>query len=418
MPVDAECPHCGRRYRVSSALAGKSVECQYCLAAFRIPAPRDEAPPAAARGSIASHAPARRPPPPPAPVFTPPPAPIIYAPTPRQPFNLSNPYTYVIAGCVLTFLLLVVAIASSVSSASAPAARVTRIDDSDPAPAPAVPEPEVFPELPPAAYPAPGIFLHSLRLPTGAPSTETMSLYVLMPDRPRSPLPCIFIAPAGTPCVTGNTLGPEEYPELFPYVQAGFAVCAYSLDGPLREHPSNAQILDAIDRFETARAGLLNARRAMDYITQRVPQVSSDHFYAAGHSSAATLALLLAAREPRIKAVAAYCPCLDVLEHNRDFFNQLERYRPGTIAFATNNSPITLASHMTGLPIFLFGSHDDQVVNTTLFAPFQQSVQDAGGQVTLAFVPHGDHYNAMIRDGIPAGIAFFNKIGPPSSPAP
>jgi dienelactone hydrolase len=416
MPVDAECPHCGRRYRVSSALAGKSVECEYCAYVFRVPALEPETIPGSARGPGAALAGARQPAPPPAHAVMP--QYPQYAPRPRrprQPLDLHNPYTYVIAGSVLTFLLLVLAFISSYSSTSSPHP-VTQSARADADIADPMPSTDDLPELPAASYPAPGIFLHEVHLPTGGASRESMSLYLLLPDRPRSPLPCIFIAPAGTPCVTGNTLGPDEFPELFPYVQAGFAVCAYSLDGPLGVQPTSRQVIDAVDRFELAKAGLLNARRAMDFVTRRAPQISPDHFYAAGHSSAATLALLLAAREPRIKAVAAYCPCLDVLEHNREFFNQLERYRPGTINFARNNSPLTLARQMNAVPILLFGSHEDRVVDTSTYAPFQQTVQAAGGHVSLTFVPRGDHYNAMIRDGIPGGIAFFNTQLATSTP--
>ena len=54
--------------------------------------------------------------------------------------------------------------------------------------------------------------------------------------------PCILIAPAGSTLMEGMSLGEEDQDEHVPYVQAGFVVIAYSLDGGsdemmMRIHP-------------------------------------------------------------------------------------------------------------------------------------------------------------------------------------
>ena len=53
-------------------------------------------------------------------------------------------------------------------------------------------------------------------------------------------------------------------------------------------------------------AGLANARTALEFALAKVPKLDAKRIYVAGHSSAATLALLFASHEPRIKACAAW----------------------------------------------------------------------------------------------------------------
>ena len=143
-----------------------------------------------------------------------------------------------------------------------------------------------------------------------------MTLYFYLPpgDHPPGSLPCVLIAPAGSILITGMDLGEGDRKEHLPYVRAGFAVLSYSLDGhvPDRKAASDAQIRQASQEFLAAKAGLTNAKVALEWLTARVPEVDADRIYAAGHSSAGTLALLLAENEPRIKKCAAFAPRSDV----------------------------------------------------------------------------------------------------------
>jgi dienelactone hydrolase len=351
---------------------------------------------------------------------------------PRQPLNLSNPYTYAIgAGAVMLLFLLFIAInnhlesqharEAAIAAATPPRPRQSAADAESPqdhyAPSPdappAPPSADDFPPLGPAESPAPGITLYAPgRFPTGAPSAQSMNVLVLIPEKnPRSPLPCVFVGPAGTPLITGNTFSLSgDSPELYPYVRAGFAVCMYSLDGPKPDHPTNDQVFDAYDKFRTADAGLLNARRAMDFITARAPMIDANRFFVAGHSSAATLALLVAAHEPRVKACAAYCPILDITGQNPQAWPVMEHYRPGFMSFITDHSPITFAARLTSIPVLVFGSREDHVADTANFPGFINRINAAGGHGSIAIVATGDHYQAMIQQGIPRGIALFEQV--------
>ncbi len=207
--------------------------------------------------------------------------------------------------------------------------RLNRGNQAIPAAEPAIPQPAAAsivapaPANPPAFPPRgagkiiqPGVRFFEVRAsgPTNV-ATMNMTAWVYLPEgvhEPRS-LPCVVIAPAGSIIITGMDLGDGDRAEHFPYIAAGYAVLAYSLDG----HADNvSQLSDprlppACAQFAAARAGLSNAKAAIDWMVQNFPEIDSARLYTAGHSSAGTTALLLAENEPRIKACSAFAPRSD-----------------------------------------------------------------------------------------------------------
>ena len=141
-------------------------------------------------------------------------------------------------------------------------------------------------------------------------------LWLYLPDGDHAPksLPCILIAGAGSNLITGMSLGDGDRAEHLPYVRAGFAVLAYELDGMLPEPKptDDAAFAPYIRSFVDAEAGLVNMRVAVEFATTRVPSIDPDRLFAVGHSSAATLALLVAENEPRIAACVAFAPVVDI----------------------------------------------------------------------------------------------------------
>jgi hypothetical protein len=418
------CPRCAHAYRLGNSLAGKSVECAACGAVIPVPntsvtslnaglpssIPLDHLREVLARAATAE-------------MFSRPTAIRVYLGQQRKPTLWEKPLTYAVAGIVAVAALSIAALAFSHTRKShalaldssafplAPSASLSSIvakHAGGTADSPPMPTGD-FPELPAPTTPADSVSAYRVAFPTGAPSFELMHVELLIPDHPRTPTPCVFVAPAGSPCVTGKSLTAADLPELLPYADAGFIVCGYSLDGALADDADNAQFAVATEKFQRADAGLLNLRRAIDFVSARAPQADPRLFFAAGHSSAGTLALMLAAREPRIKAVAAYCPVVDILDFNHAAIMSLDMIHPGAASFARDVSPISLANRMTSTPIFLFGSYQDQVVDPHTFAPFVAAVQAAHGHIVTSMTNRGDHYHAMIESGIPQGIAFFDQ---------
>ena len=146
--------------------------------------------------------------------------------------------------------------------------------------------------------------------------------------------------------------------EQFPYVQAGFAVVSFQIDGAVAGNAPDAVLVQGARRFKDAEAGLVNAKAALDFVLAKMANVDTDRLYIAGHSSAATLALLFAEHEPRIKACVAYAPCTDVESRLAQATAFLDQSVPGYRNFLRASSPKT---HVAALkcPTFLFHAQDD-----------------------------------------------------------
>ena len=234
---------------------------------------------------------------------------------------------------------------------------------------------------------------------------------VYLPELPpEGQLPCVLIAPAGTPLIHGMDLGRGDQAEHVPYVRAGFAVVAYSLSGPVPRGASDAQLVEGIRAFMQADAGLVNAPTALDYALARVNKIDPERVYAAGHSSAATLALLVAEHDPRVKACVAYAPVTDVPARlGPRNIDQLSRQVPGFKEFVERSSPRT---HMAKLqcPVFLFHAKNDKTVPVAESVRFANDLKKTNPKVKLVEPPTGDHYPGMIRQGIPQAIAWLKSL--------
>jgi dienelactone hydrolase len=221
---------------------------------------------------------------------------------------------------------------------------------------------------------------------------------------PRS-LPCILITGAGTDLLSGVLLegqgNPDEYIE---YVQSGFAVLVYELDGPnAGEDGDIAAMQRSLAAYRASAAGLVNARNALEYALTKVPEVNPAKIYAAGHSSAGTHALLFAAHEPRLAGVIAYAPACDVPKWFGSRLWMMSKLLPGSADFITQSSPST---HMGRIkcPTYLFHAEDDTICELAETQAFADKLQRQGTDTKLVTVPTGDHYDSMIQQGIPAAI--------------
>jgi dipeptidyl aminopeptidase/acylaminoacyl peptidase len=260
----------------------------------------------------------------------------------------------------------------------------------------------------------PGIAFQEVSVPRKDGGTSKLWVYLPEP-RPKGNLPCVLIAPAGTPLIYGNELGnfgDGSEPEHLPYVRAGFAVVAYEIDGPVRsEKPSDEEVVRAAKEFKAADAGVANTRATVDYVLAKMPFVDPNRIYTAGHSSAATLALLAAANDPRIQGVVAYAPCTDVQKRLIEATDALNSVIFGYKSFIARSSPKNNTKTLN-CPVFLFHAEDDSNVPVTETLVFAEQLKRTNPKVTLVRVPTGNHYNSMIRQGIPAGIQWLKGLKP------
>lgn len=277
-----------------------------------------------------------------------------------------------------------------------------------------------FPPLGDARPVDDGIVVHRVALGHGR---EEGRIWIYLPEKlPATPIPAVFIAPAGVPPFIGNGFGidldAQQHPEHLPYVRAGFAVVAYDTDGELLnlDDPTFDQIQRAATAFKDAQAGVRNARHAIDYVLKMVPSIDPKRLYTAGHSSAGRIALLVAESEPRIAACVAYAPVTDVerrVEQNAaDVASYLEANVTGFRDFLKDSSPVRQAAGLR-CPVFVFHSEDDTLISIADTAAFVESLKKTNPRVTFVRAKGGDHYDSMIEEGLPQGIEWLRGLEKP-----
>jgi len=257
---------------------------------------------------------------------------------------------------------------------------------------------------------ADGVICYEINVPTNIGTITKTWVYLPNNAARGARLPCVVIAPAGSILVAGMGLADSDRPEHIPMAQAGFAVIVYSLDGPLQSHPTWGDLYTAAAAFERAHAGMTDERCAVNYVLSHFPQIDPRRLYSAGHSSAANVALLAAATDPRIKGCAAYAPVFDIPENRGSgFMARLERGVPGDTQYMRHVSPSTIAG-LIKCPVLIFHADDDRTVPLADDVQVVDALKRTNRNVKFVRVLTGDHYQSMIDQGIPAGIAFFKSL--------
>jgi dienelactone hydrolase len=267
--------------------------------------------------------------------------------------------------------------------------------------------PAAVPELSAARPIQPGVLFQEALLRPGA---LPMKVWYYRPDQAKGKLPLVLVPPAGSTLIAGMDLGDGDRAEHYPCVGAGFAVGSFEIDGhvPDTQRASDAAVLKGALAFRDSRAGLNNAGAALDYLLAKSPDLDPNRIFIAGHSSAATLALLVAEHEPRIKGCVSYCGVSDVEDRLARAIPQLDRAIPGYRDFIHFSSPKTHVEKLK-CPVFLFHAQDDRNVPVSQTTGFAELLKKTNPDVTLDTSARGGHYQSMINAGIPKGIAWMQK---------
>jgi dienelactone hydrolase/phage FluMu protein Com len=308
-----------------------------------------------------------------------------------------------VGGAALVLIALVVVVVVAFVGRRPPA----RQDNVAVAPIEAKGGPAALPELSPARPIQPGVLFQEAVL---RPSALPMKVWYYRPEQAKGKLPLVLVPPAGSTLIAGMDLGDGDRAEHYPYARAGFAVGSFEIDGhvPNVQGAPDAVVLKGAREFRDAKAGLNNAKAALDYLLAKAPDVDPNRIFIAGHSSAATLALLVAEHEPRIKGCASYCGVSDVEARLAQAIPQLDRAIPGYRDFIRFSSPKTHVEKLK-CPVFLFHAQDDTTVPVSQTTTFAELLKKTNPDVTLDTSAHGGHYQSMINAGIPRGIAWMQK---------
>ena len=287
----------------------------------------------------------------------------------------------------------------------------------------APPPKTAFPELGVPARTLPsGVEAYSVRIDApGNTAGHHMQMHVLLPpgEHENASLPCVLVAPAGTPMIHGVRLTEsiDYVDEVLPYAEAGMVAIFYSIDGGLPDsvnENNEQQVMTAATKaypfFTASGAGVVNGRNALEYAIAKIPSVDPNRIYSAGHSSAGCLSLLLAAHEPRIKRCVAYAAAYDLEVRMEDMTSNflMQQMFPGIAGFIRQTSPIKNVGRFTQ-PIFVFHAVDDGNVPIGDALRFRQEMEAAGKELTFEQVPNGGHYMSMINQGIPMAIQWLKS---------
>ena len=262
---------------------------------------------------------------------------------------------------------------------------------------------------------------HEVRLPGGDKPGFAGKLWLYLPsgDHADQSLPCVLITAGGSNLLEGIHLSEYTRAEQLPYVRAGFAVLAYELDGALPggATPARPRCLNSTRRRwrGSSRLGLGWSMRsvALQFVLKKVPQVNPRRIYTAGHSSAATTAMLFAEHEPTIRGCAAYAPAINLVKH---FGAEVVQILHGAALddLTVRHAPINHESKLS-CPILLFHARDDGTVPVADTEACAERLNTLGKSVTLVVVPSGGHNDSMIREGIPRGIAWLLELAGPAA---
>ena len=283
----------------------------------------------------------------------------------------------------------------------------------------AVPVPQL-PELTASTHiPGTNSTFQYLMISQGSGPGQAMQFRVYLPATQYAPgsIPCVLLAPAGTNMLHGNPLDAGDYhDEALPYCEAGMAVVCYSLDGEMTAEPTDGDrayglaLATGYRQFTAAKAGVVNGRNALEFALAKLPQVNPKKIFAAGHSSAATVSLLLAAHEERLAGAIAYAPITDLNIRLGEIASDasVRAILPGIRTYLRTGSPITYADRFK-CPLFVFHARDDSNEPFPNTDTFVTKLKSLSKPVDFVTVDSGDHYDSMITNGIPQAINWIRS---------
>ena len=277
-----------------------------------------------------------------------------------------------------------------------------------------------FPERP-ALQPLPGgasFTSAELPVPPGKPGSAG-KLFVYLPAGNHQPesLPCVFCAPEGGTLLSGVSLTERDRGEHLAWVEAGFAVVAYEQDGPLSSQGRlivREELCAAYPKFAAAQAGLVNARNAIEYTLSRVFEVDRKRLYAAGFGSAGTMALLLAAHEPRLRGCAAINPMPDPAEDATACSMVRDWLDKSAMEFLRRSSPATHARRVQ-CPVYIFHDANDMWHDIERSKVLAAKLQGLGKNVTLDIGGGAMPFGRGMAGGMATVIRWMKNTDKPGS---
>ena len=263
-----------------------------------------------------------------------------------------------------------------------------------------------------------GILWQRVEIPRSGSSPLKLNVFMPKGSHADKSLPVVFEAPAGTPLLHGASIEiPQPATEYLPFTDAGMITVSFEIDGPMVGDlsPEDGEIYwqklnEAFQKFLAADAGVENGKMAIDFVLDKLPMADPKRLITWGHSSAATLSLLLASKDPRISRCIAMAPCTNLNPRLGELLKEpgIVRRLPNLKNYLVAGSPLT---HIASLkcPVFIAHAKNDDNEPFTQTKTYVNAFQKAGGKITFLEFEREGHYQPLLDAGIPKAIDWLKQ---------
>ena len=200
-------------------------------------------------------------------------------------------------------------------------------------------EPWAGPELGEPRMLAQGVRWYELTL-SGTNTAAPDRIWVALP-RGEERVGCVFMAPLAMTDKLGGRLDDEDHENLLLFARLGVAAVGFDVPGIWVGNATLDEVGLELDRYMSSEGGVIPGLRALDFVRHAVPRVDAGKVWAVGAGMGGALALRLAERDTRIRAVVGFDPVPDLAEaaasEDMAFLIQL---RPVLKDFLGRHSPL------------------------------------------------------------------------------
>ena len=263
-----------------------------------------------------------------------------------------------------------------------------------------------------------GILWQRVEIPRSGSSPLKLNVFMPKGSHADKSLPVVFEAPAGTPLLHGASIEiPQPATEYLPFTDAGMITVSFEIDGPMRGDlsPEDGEkywqtLNGAFQKFLIADAGVENGKMAIDFVLDKLPMADPKRLIIWGHSSAASLSLLLASKDPRLSRCIAMAPITDLNLRLGELLQEpgIVRRLPNLKNYLVAGSPMT---HIAALkcPVFIAHAKNDDNEPFQHTKTFVNEFQKAGGKITFLELEREGHGEPLLEAGIPKVIDWLKQ---------
>ncbi|QGJ72394.1 Hypothetical protein PBC10988_41150 [Planctomycetales bacterium 10988] len=256
-------------------------------------------------------------------------------------------------------------------------------------------------------------------------------IWIYLPHRVDrdKPLSCVYIPASDMTYMHGSRLKPKHRAEHLPFVEAGFAVIAFSVSGQVPEVyqdqitptwldqslPPGDWLSEVYAEYSKVNYGLHNAEIAKLFAEKNLPKIDEKQQYTVGFGFAANLAFAIA-KEQRLRGCLLYSPTLSLQDRIRgldsivELLDKVEDFDSKVTHPYSDLDPMeSLTSY--GIPgTYLYVSPDDPAATPSFIDPFVKKMRKDNRQITFKLASAPGNQAELFDKAIPEGVEFLQAL--------